>query len=167
MITCPNCKKELEEGVAFCSECGCKIEPVAPVAEVVAEPIAPVVEPVAPVAEAKKESPLFVILNFVSKIATIVSAFFGAVAIAAPSIRVSTSISKYTGKISAYAYFEPEEACAIFALLMAIAAVALAVFLFVMCLVKKANLKNKFENIASLTLNTLLFIFTIVLVSNI
>ena len=28
MVTCPNCKKEFEDGTMFCNNCGTKLEPV-------------------------------------------------------------------------------------------------------------------------------------------
>lgn len=148
MYICTNCGKEFEEEAAFCMACGSAV--VAKDAEVAAAPV-------------QKENRLLTLVGFINNLLNIASGFFMALAMMLTSYSANTSI--YSSKVKVYVYSYPDETCAVFALLLAITAVAAAVFGFIFAMIKKEPTKSKFSKITNMALSTLLFIASIVLLS--
>ena len=144
MYICPNCKKEYESEVTFCSACGTKVEPVC---------VVPVAQP--------KEPAVVALFAFLTKLVNIIVAFCSALSIADPYI--NTSFSKYSSY--GYATYHPNEEWATFALIFAFTAIGLAIASLIIACAKKAEQKSKFNAITNLVASTLLFIFSIVLLS--
>ena len=151
MYICTNCGKEYEEEAAFCMACGSPVVAKEEEAEVAA---------VAPVQE---ENRLLTLVGFINNLLNIASGFFMALAMMLTSYSASTSI--YNSKVRVYVYSNPDETCAVFALLLAITAVAAAVFSFIFAMIKREPTKSKFCKITKMALSTLLFIASIVLLS--
>ena len=146
MYICPNCKKEYESEVTFCSACGTKVEPVC---------VAPVAQP--------KEPAIVALFAFLTKLANIIVAFCAGLSIAYPYIDINTSSSKYSSYIYATYYTNWEWATT--ALIFAFTAIGLAIASLIIACTKKAEQKSKFNAITNLVASTLLFIFSIVLLS--
>ena len=166
MYFCPNCGKQYENEVTFCSACGTKV-----VAPAVPEPTpapAPVATPTYvapnPVVEisAEKEPFITTILAFVTKILQIFAGMFALISMG--SAYLDLDISKYYSYV--YGSFEPETGCAVLTLLCALSALGTAGVCFVFSLIKKTDLNTKFSKIASLTLSLALFIVSCVLLAN-
>lgn len=153
MKNCPNCNLKFDDSVNFCNACGTAL---------VAEET-PVVAVAAPVVETKPN----VLFAFLFKVLAVLSAMFGACGIASAYIDVSVYYSSYTSNFNGYGYFEIDPTCAVFALLLALGTVGLAVLSFIQGLIKKAGKEALFENIFKLVLSTALLIFSIVLLANI
>lgn len=100
MLVCPNCKKEFEDGVSFCSECGSALEAVpapapapepepAPAPETAFTYTQPAAEPEAPAAHPKKGlgicSLIFGILSFLCCWIPLISLVFPIVGLATGS----------------------------------------------------------------------------------
>ena len=88
-------------------------------------------------------------------------------ATATPYVRVSLNYSKYSGSgYYASTYFEPNEVCAVFALLLGLGALALGIVSFIMTLKGRPEKEVLFKSIKKLAMVTLIAIFGIVLVAN-
>lgn len=151
MKNCPNCNLKFDDSVNFCNACGTAL---------VAEEVTVVAPATAPAA---KKNVLF---DFLFKALAVLSAMFGACGMASAYIDVSVYYSTYTSKFNGYGYFEIDPTCAVFALLLALGTVALAVLSFIQGLIKKAGKEALFENIFKLVLSSALLIFSIVLLAN-
>jgi hypothetical protein len=145
MYVCPNCKKEYETEVTFCSACGTKVEPLC---------VAPVVH---------KEPAVIALFAFLTKLVNIVVAFCAGLSLADPYIDVKTSSSKYSSYI--YAIYHTNEGWATAAFMFAFTAIGLAIASLIIACAKKAEQKSKFNAITNLVVSSLLFVFSIVLLS--
>ena len=150
MYVCPNCNARYDSETNFCTACGSKVE--LEQAEVSVK------------APATGESAIMVLFGFLSNLALVFSGFFGMVAMATPYIYTSIRSGYYSYYASTS--YSPNEACSVFCLLFALAAMGLGAVNFVFSLIKKAERKAVFANITKLVAGLLLFIFSIVLVAN-
>ncbi len=146
MYVCPNCKKEYESEVTFCSACGTKVEPLC---------VAPVVQP--------KEPAVIALFSFLTKLVNIVVAFFAGFSLADPYIDVNASSSKYSSYI--YAIHHTNQGWATAAFIFAFTAIGLAIASLIIACTKNAEQKSKFNAITNLVASSLLFVFSIVLLS--
>jgi hypothetical protein len=137
------CGNQQDDHVNFCNLCGSEMK--------AAEPV---------VKENKPANPLF---GFLFKILSVFSAFFAVCSIATAGIYTRVS-SSYSFKVTAR--LETEPVCAVFSLLLALAASAFAVLCFIRVLVKKEGKEALFNGIFRLVVSLLLFIFSIILCVN-
>ncbi len=149
MKICPNCNKQYDDSNTFCASCGVQLNTVK--------------NDSAPAPRTEKTGSI--ILNFISSILSVISVFFGLVSIALPYIRVNVNVT--SSKIYAYAYMYPEEGCAIFAVLFAIAAFIVGLIGAIMCFSQKLGIEKNFSRITKLVASVFLLIFSIILASNI
>lgn len=152
MKICPNCNKQYEDNCTFCATCGIQLNSVA---QAPATPEVP---------KTPKEKSGSVIMTFISNVLSVISLFFGLVAIAVPYIRVSVNVGK-SYNIYAYGYHYPEEGCAVFALIFALGAFVVGLIAAIQCFTQKLGMEKNFSKITKLVANTFLLIFAIILVS--
>lgn len=150
MYICPNCGKEFNGEVAFCSECGTKVILKAPVE-------------VAPANAIKNEEPfVLTLLSFLSTIVQLISAFFAAVALATPYVYVRIR-SSYSSSLTTTFY--PGEGSSVFAFLFAIGGLVLSIISFVLTMKRGPELKTMFNKITGMVSGMLLLILGIVLLA--
>lgn len=160
MKYCATCNVQFDDSQNFCPNCGNALAEYEPAPAVVP----PVV--VAPAEEKPAKPPVIVtLLGFIGEALAILAAMFVGCAVAAPYIHVSLNSSYYSGYYVS-SYFHPEEACSVFALLLALSALGLAVFGFIMTLIKKPSMEKLFQAILKVLAPFALVIVSIVLVSN-
>lgn len=157
MKICPFCGAQLDDSVSFCSTCGNAQAPVA-----AATPVTPVA-PVAPVAPNK---PYVSVLGFISKLFSIFSAMFIGCGLAAAYLDIDVNLSSYTYNLYAHGYFEPDESCAIMALLTALAALVLAIIAFIRTLVKRGGAEKILASIAQMVATFAALIVSFVMLAN-
>ncbi|MBR0446969.1 MAG: zinc ribbon domain-containing protein [Clostridia bacterium] len=153
MKVCPNCGAQYDDAINFCSACGTATVASAPV--VVEAPV------VAPAAPEKKSNPIF---GFIGKILSILSAMFIGCGIAGSYIDVNVYVGSYS--VNGYGYFEPDETCSVFAFLLAMGALAMAVISFIQTLIKKGGIEKIFAAIVQMTLAMAAMIVSIVMMAN-
>ena len=154
MKFCVNCKSQLEDTAMFCSTCGTQ------------QP-APVVEEAAPAPVQEKKS-IVNLFAFIGDLLAILSGFFAAVSMAVASIDVNVYISKYSSSgINAYGYFEVDEGSAILSFLLSFGVIGAGVLELTSSLKNRKGQKALFKSIKKITLGTFLFIFGIVLMTQI
>ncbi len=156
MKFCVKCGNQLDENSAFCAACGTRVEEEAPV-KAPEESAAPAPAP------AKKGG----LLAFIGDMLAIVTSFFYAVAIASANLDVNVYYNKYSAKISAYGYFEPEAGCAIFGFILALGAIAMGVIGLIATIKNRGGKEGLFDAIKKLAIGTFLAILGIVLMANI
>lgn len=148
MKNCPKCNIQYEDSINFCNNCG---------AELVAE------ETETSAAAEYKPNVLFV---FLYKVLAIVSAMFAACSIASPYLSVSISQNYYSGSLYAYEVFRFAAGDGVFALLLALGALAFAVLTFIQGLINKGGKQSLFDGIVRLTVGTALLIVSIVILAH-
>ena len=148
MKNCPNCQIQYDDSVNFCNRCGSAL-----------------VEDttVAPVETENKPNFLFV---FLYKVLAIVSAMFAACSIASPYYSVSVNYNRYSGSFYASEIFRFGAVAGVFALLLALGALAFAVLTFIQGLIKKAGKEALFDGIVRLVIGTALLIVSIVILAH-
>lgn len=144
MYVCPNCKKEYNDEVSFCSACGSKVEPI------------PVLTEKAP----EKEHFIVSLFAFFTDISHIITTFFAFLTIATPYIHLDT----YKGVTDAF-YFT-DEGGAVLTLLAAFTGLGLSIAALIIAGNKKANLKTKFARITGVIIGALSLLLALVLLGN-
>ena len=160
MSFCVKCGNKIDDGAAFCSVCGAKVEAPAPVEAPVEAPA----QTAAPAPEKAKKGGLF---TFIGDLLAIVSAFFYGASLASAYIDVNVYISKYSSSgIKAYGYLEPGDAGGIIGFILSLGAIAMGVIGLIVALKNRSGKEALFAAIKKLTLGTFLAILGIVFMAN-
>ena len=156
MKSCVNCKNQMEDTAMFCPVCGTQ------------QP-APVVEEAAPApAPVQEKKSIVNLFAFIGDLLAILSGFFAAVSVAVANIDVNVYISKYSSSgINAYGYFEVDEGCAVLSFLLSFGVIGAGVLELISSLKNRKGQKAIFKSIKKIALGTFLFIFGIVLMTQI
>ncbi len=149
MKICPSCGMQYDDANNFCNGCGTKLNAVDPA-------------PATPETDNKPN----ILMTFLGNLLTILSAMFGACAVASAAIDGYVSYSKYSSSINVYGYIENNPACAVLSLLLVLGALALGVIHFIQVLLKKSGKEALFNAICRLTGSVALLIVSIVLCAN-
>lgn len=142
MYVCPNCKKEYNDEVSFCSACGSKVEPIQKAPE--------------------KEHFVVSLFAFFTNISHVITTFFAFLTIATPYIDIET----YKSSSNINAYYFTDEGGATLTLLAAFTGLGLAIAALIIAGTKKENLKTKFSRITGVIIGALLLLLSLVLLGN-